>query len=221
LTPFFNDPNLEVTLFAPTDKAFVDLLAALNTTLEALVGDSELLTSVLLYHVVEELAFSTDLSDGLILPTLFANNTVTIRIEDVVEIIGIGSTATVTTPDIEAGAGVVHIIDTVLLPFSNEEPEVQEEQEDTTPDDTIVSVASGVEDLSILVEAVIAADLVANLSSPSSQLTVFAPTNAAFENLIQELGVTKDEFLSDKGTLEVLLYHVVPVVAFSNELTNG
>ncbi len=74
----------------------------------------------------------------------------------------------------------------------------------------IVEVAQGNADLSILVEAVVAADLVATLSGPGP-FTVFAPTNAAFASLLAELGVTKAQLLADKALLTaVLTYHVVP-----------
>jgi len=63
--------------------------------------------------------------------------------------------------------------------------------------------------LSILVEAVTAADLGTTLSGPGP-FTVFAPTNEAFASLLQELGVTKEQLLANKPLLTaVLTYHVV------------
>ena len=74
----------------------------------------------------------------------------------------------------------------------------------------IVEEAQGRADLSILVEAVMAADLVGTLSAPGP-FTVFAPTNNAFAALLAELGVTKAQLLADKALLTaVLTYHVVP-----------
>ncbi len=73
----------------------------------------------------------------------------------------------------------------------------------------IVELAQANPDLSILVEAVVAADLVGTLSTGS--LTVFAPTNAAFAALLSELGVSKADLLADKPLLKaVLAYHVLP-----------
>lgn len=64
--------------------------------------------------------------------------------------------------------------------------------------------------LSILVEAVVAADLAGTLSGPGP-FTVFAPTNNAFASLLQELGVTKEQLLANRPLLtSVLTYHVVP-----------
>ena len=79
---------------------------------------------------------------------------------------------------------------------------------DDEPQRTIVEVAQNTPDLSILVEAVVAADLVPTLSTGT--LTVFAPTNAAFAALLAELGITKEALLADKPLLTaVLTYHVL------------
>ena len=73
----------------------------------------------------------------------------------------------------------------------------------------IVAVAQKNADFSILVDAVVAAGLVDTLKGPGP-FTVFAPTNAAFADLLTELGVTKDQLLADKALLtKVLTYHVV------------
>lgn len=72
----------------------------------------------------------------------------------------------------------------------------------------IVELAQSNPDLSILVEAVVAADLVGTLSTGS--LTVFAPTNAAFAALLAELGISKAALLADKPLLQAVLgYHVL------------
>src|SRR3990167_6031750 len=79
---------------------------------------------------------------------------------------------------------------------------------DDAPQRTIVEVAQNTPDLSILVEAVVAADLATTLSTGT--LTVFAPTNAAFAALLTELGVTKEALLANKPLLTaVLTYHVL------------
>lgn len=79
---------------------------------------------------------------------------------------------------------------------------------DDAPQRTIVEVAQNTPDLSILVEAVVAADLAPTLSTGT--LTVFAPTNAAFAALLTELGVTKEALLANKPLLTaVLTYHVL------------
>lgn len=79
---------------------------------------------------------------------------------------------------------------------------------DDEPERNIVQKAQANPELSILVEAVVAAGLVETLSTGS--LTVFAPTNAAFAALLTELGMTKAELLADKPLLTaVLSYHVL------------
>ena len=78
-----------------------------------------------------------------------------------------------------------------------------------TPPPNIVELAKATPSLSILVEAVVAADLATTLSGPGP-FTVFAPNNDAFVSLLAELGVTKDALLKDKALLTaVLTYHVL------------
>jgi uncharacterized surface protein with fasciclin (FAS1) repeats len=79
----------------------------------------------------------------------------------------------------------------------------------TGPTQNIVQLAQATPDLSILVEAVVAAGLANTLSAPGN-LTVFAPTNAAFSALLTELGVSKAQLLANTSLLtQVLTYHVL------------
>ena len=81
--------------------------------------------------------------------------------------------------------------------------------DDPAPTPNIVGVAKTQANLSILVEAVVAADLATTLSGPGP-FTVFAPTNDAFAALLTELGISKSALLADKPLLtKVLTYHVV------------
>ena len=85
----------------------------------------------------------------------------------------------------------------------------------------IVATAQATPNMSILVEAVVAAGLVDALSAPGP-LTVFAPTNAAFAALLAELGVTKEALLADKPLLTaVLTYHVVPGKVMAADVKAG
>jgi uncharacterized surface protein with fasciclin (FAS1) repeats len=93
----------------------------------------------------------------------------------------------------------------------------------TTPAPTqnIVQLAQATPDLSILVEAVVAADLVGTLSN-TPNLTVFAPTNAAFAALLTELGVTKAALLANKPLLTtVLTYHVLGAKVLKADIPLG
>ncbi|GAB4416933.1 MAG: hypothetical protein Kow00106_12660 [Anaerolineae bacterium] len=75
---------------------------------------------------------------------------------------------------------------------------------------SIVEIAAGNEDFSTLVAAVEAAGLVDFFAS-SKPITVFAPTNAAFEAAFEALGIAPEDLLADTETLtSILLYHVVP-----------
>ncbi len=82
--------------------------------------------------------------------------------------------------------------------------------DDHNPPKNLVEVAQSLPDFSILVEAVVAADLATTLSG-TGPFTVFAPTNAAFAALLAELGVTKEALLANQALLTaVLTYHVLP-----------
>jgi len=75
---------------------------------------------------------------------------------------------------------------------------------------SIVEIAASNEDFSTLVAAVEAAGLVDFFAS-SKPITVFAPTNAAFEAAFEALGIAPEDLLADTATLtSILLYHVVP-----------
>ncbi|MGA8890678.1 MAG: fasciclin domain-containing protein [Anaeromyxobacteraceae bacterium] len=89
------------------------------------------------------------------------------------------------------------------------------------PTQNVVQLAQGNPDLSILVEAVVAADLAGTLSGPGP-FTVFAPTNAAFASLLGELGVTKADLLANKPLLTaVLQYHVLGAQVLKAQIPIG
>ena len=102
------------TVFAPTDDAFAAALEALGITAEELLADTETLTSILTYHVVPGEVPSSDVV------TLDGQSVATVNGADVAISVD-GDTvmvndATVTAVDVEASNGVIHVIDTVLLP---------------------------------------------------------------------------------------------------------
>ena len=96
------------TLFAPTDQAFAALPEG---TIEALLADIPTLTQILTYHVIPGKVMSSDLSDGMMATTVDGRD-VAIAVGDAVLV----GPAAVTTADIEVSNGVIHVIDTVLLP---------------------------------------------------------------------------------------------------------
>ncbi len=198
-----------ITLFAPTDAAFADLLKELNITADQLLADKALLTTVLTYHVLPQTLASRNIKDAAT-PATLQGQALTfdkqrrsghdIRITD-----ALGRTSNVVFTNLFARNGVVHVIDKVILPQSK----------------NVVQIAQGINDFSILVNAVVAAGLADTLSGPGP-FTVFAPTNAAFASLLAELGVTAEQLLANKPLLTtVLTYHVVPGRVLANDITNG
>jgi transforming growth factor-beta-induced protein len=173
------------TVFAPTNDAFAALPEG---ALDALLADTEALTDVLLYHVADDKAMAADVVelDGQKVDTLLGQYLDIMIDGDAVMV----DNAQVTVTDIEASNGVIHVIDTVLLPETR----------------TIVDIA--VEDgrFTTLVTALQAADLVEVLQA-DGPFTVFAPTDDAFAALPDS---TLDSLLADTDALtKVLLYHVV------------
>jgi transforming growth factor-beta-induced protein len=250
------------TIFAPTNAAFDTLLANLEMSAEDLLADTELLTSVLTYHVVEGEVMAESLvaliaaeEDGSVEVETLNGATISVAMGENAPIIN--DVATVFLTDVEASNGVIHAIDTVLLPPADdmmeedmsegEEMEATEEamdesaemeateeamdesadmeateeamdesadmeatEEDMTELGTLVDVASADENFSTLVAAVAEAGLVETLSG-EDEFTVFAPTNEAFEEALEALGLTAEELLADTDTLTTILtYHVVP-----------
>jgi uncharacterized surface protein with fasciclin (FAS1) repeats len=98
------------TVFAPTDAAFAALPAG---TVEDLLKpeNKDKLVAVLTYHVVPGKVMSTDLSEGLKAATVQGGE-VTITLDGGAKVNG----ATISTADIEASNGVIHVIDAVILP---------------------------------------------------------------------------------------------------------
>jgi uncharacterized surface protein with fasciclin (FAS1) repeats len=102
----------DFTVFAPTDEAFRNLYATLGVTSVDQIP-LETLTAVLQYHVVPTRAFSQDLRQGASLPTLLTGQNLTVNLSDL-KINNSGLVAEAL--NIHATNGVIHVIDTVLLP---------------------------------------------------------------------------------------------------------
>lgn len=190
------------TVFAPTDAAITALVEALEITAEDLLALPDL-GEILQYHVVAGAAMSGELTDGQEIETLLGENvTVTINADGVFI-----NDAQVTAADIEAGNGVVHVIDAVLLPPA---PETN----------TVVDVIVNSEDHTLLEAAVIEAGLVEVLSA-EGPFTVFAPTDSAITVLVAALEITAEDLLALPNLSEILKYHVVAGAAMSGDLTDG
>lgn len=190
------------TVFAPTNTAFVNLLGELETTKDALFADKPLLTAVLTYHVLAARVPAADIPFGRAITTV---ETGIFKIDNVggpVITDERNRTANITVTNLYASNGVIHGIDKVILPG----------------DKDIVATAQSIPDFSILVEAVVAADLVSTLQG-AGPFTVFAPTNAAFAAALSELDVSKDDLLANTELLtQILTYHVVPARVLKAEV---
>ena len=190
------------TVFAPTNTAFVNLLGELETTKDALFADKPLLTAVLTYHVLAARVPAADIPFGRAITTV---ETGIFKIDNVggpVITDERNRTANITVTNLYASNGVIHGIDKVILPG----------------DKDIVATAQSIPDFSILVEAVVAADLVSTLQG-AGPFTVFAPTNAAFAAALSELDVSKDDLFANTELLtQILTYHVVPARVLKAEV---
>ncbi len=184
------------TVFAPVNAAF-DALP--EGTVETLLKpeNKEQLTKVLTCHVVAAKAMSDAIAGmiaddggthpvptvgGCTLQAKMDGEMITLTDEQ-------GRVATVTIADVEQSNGVIHVIDTVLLPGEEQaaaEPDAQGLPmvggAAMYPNKTIVENAVNSADHTTLVAAVKAAGLVETLNS-EGPFTVFAPVNAAFEAL--------------------------------------
>jgi uncharacterized surface protein with fasciclin (FAS1) repeats len=176
------------TVFAPTDAAFAKLPAG---TVDMLVKpeNKELLTSILTYHVVPGEAMAGDVVQRNTWTTLNGQTIEVSRRGGNVMIDG----AKVTSVDITCSNGVIHVIDSVIMPSTK----------------NIVETASEAGSFGTLLAAAKAAGL-ADALSGDGPYTVFAPTDEAFEKLpagtVQSL--LKPE---NKDKLAAILkYHVVP-----------
>lgn len=111
LVDVFSDEDAEYTVFAPTNDAFAAIQSSVD---ELLLPENQAdLQNVLQYHVVDGAVYASDLEDGMTV-TMLNGDTATVTIDDDGTVM-VGD-ATVVTADVEGSNGVVHIIDTVLLP---------------------------------------------------------------------------------------------------------
>jgi basic membrane protein A and related proteins len=104
------------TVFAPTDAAFAATLEALGMTAEQVLGDTELLTSILTYHVVPGVAATSNLVVGLDGASVTTAQGSDISVAIVDGGVVLNGSVNVTAVDIPASNGVIHVIDAVLVP---------------------------------------------------------------------------------------------------------
>jgi transforming growth factor-beta-induced protein len=185
LTPILNGAG-SYTVFAPTNDAFIALGVDLSTL------SNEALTEILLYHVIGAEVMSGDIQQGQTYASTAAqtgpnDSQLSILIEKSGASVSINGSVNVTSADIEATNGVIHVVDAVILPLD------------------IVGHAAANSNFTELVGALGAASggLVGVLQG-NGPFTVFAPVNAAFEEISAVTATLTADQLSD-----VLVYHVV------------
>jgi transforming growth factor-beta-induced protein len=177
------------TVFAPTDAAFARVPKA---TLDALAENPAQLKSVLLYHVVPGRVTAADVVKLNAAKTI-EGRSLAIKVVD-------GSVfvdqAKVTTPDVIASNGVIHVIDSVLVPKAAP----------AAPEKNIVKTAIAAGQFKTLAALLTKAGLAGTLQG-KGPFTVFAPTDAAFSKVPK---ATLAALAKNKAKLRaVLLYHVV------------
>jgi uncharacterized surface protein with fasciclin (FAS1) repeats len=172
------------TVFAPTDTAFAE--AGIDLSTFDTPEENATLTAILLHHVVADSVPSSALSDGMFATTVNGD-----RVQFGVDANGVTvSNANVTTPDVAASNGIIHVIDKVMIP---------------PVDIPATAQTTGIHNS--LVAAVVQAELLPTLQG-SGPFTVFAPTDQAFT----DAGIDLADFATPEGkaTLsDILLYHVV------------
>jgi transforming growth factor-beta-induced protein len=200
------DANSQLTVFAPTDRAFGDLATRLGfADATAMVNalPASALQSILSYHVLGTRKLAADLSAGGATQATaytYANAPATlafdfsngVRITDAAL-----TTASVVSANVQASNGVIHAVDKVLVP-----PGVL----------NVVQMAQVNPQFSSLVGAVVSANLQGTLGG-AGPFTVFAPTNAAFAAAPQ--GLTTDQLRT------VLTYHVLAGQVLSTQIPFG
>jgi len=155
------------------------------------------LADILKYHVLGSKITSTDLKGTQSPATVNGLKVIVTKTGAAVKF----ASASVTSADLACSNGVIHTIDKVVLP----------------PSMNIVETAQASADFSILVEAVVKANLVTTLSG-TGPFTVFAPTNAAFSAALTALKITKAQLLERSDLADILKYHVLSSKITSTDL---
>ena len=185
-----------LTVFAPDNAAFAasGITSATITSLTvAQVAD------ILTYHVIGSKIMSTGVPASDTVKTLQGKNLYASKNANGVFVNG----SKVKIADVEASNGVIHVISTVL----------------TAPTQTIAEIASGEPSLSLLLAAVVRANLVGAVSAPG-KYTVFAPTNDAFI----AAGYTTEAAINAApvdAVAGIVLAHVLPTSVFASDLIEG
>lgn len=196
LDSVLDDANAKFTVFAPSDAAFA-LLG--QDTINALLADPETLANILLYHVISGAEVKQD--DAVSLAQT-SNNKVAMANKQQAALSYVNSNlfinqSAVSTPNVMADNGVIHVIDQVILPPKVKAMATMNIAEEITAD----------ANFSTLLTALNTANLAATFADENKTFTLFAPTNRAFDKLADS---ALANLLADNQALtQVLLQHVI------------
>ena len=200
------------TLFAPSDQAVSNVMDFMN------LGQFDMLnipdfTEIMQYHVVPGVLMAEDLTDGMALQTL-QGQTLPVVVNDQGTFV---DGAQVIAGDYVADNGVVHVLDSVLAPQGLPTQHVMgwiEESEEHGILWLAIQQLGLQDDLSFQV-------LIDNSYSEPGPWTVWAPTDLAFEILMEQQGWSVADLMNSQVLYELVQNHVVQSSIAPSQLTNG
>ncbi len=214
LLPTLLSTTNQLTLFAPTNDAFA--AAGITSLPPNTTAGNATLTSILAYHVI---AGSTEITaaniaNGPSSVATFGGDKIYLSKGSAGVFIN-GKTK-VTATDIQGSNGIVHVIDRTLVPPTQTIAEI-----------VVANTTASSPQFTQLLAALArtdgqgADDLLAAVSASTGELTVFAPTDAAFQALYTALGVSNVNEIPLATLIAVLKKHVVAAKRFSTDLVSG
>jgi len=204
LAPTLSSASLNATVFAPTDAAFSKLPAPFNNqqNISAITDAAQInaLRNILLYHVLGTEVRRNQVAAGrsfasTLKPAVISNDN-RIYFSNTLGLLLINGNSLVLLPNVDASNGIIHVIDDVLLP----------------PSQNIAEIAIGNPAFSTLVAALVKTNL-AGVFTGAGDFTVFAPTNTAFASLPAPFNNAANiSAITNQGQIDalanILKYHV-------------
>jgi uncharacterized surface protein with fasciclin (FAS1) repeats len=198
LETYFETDNT-LTLFAPNNQAFTNFFAVYDLDKDAFLA-LDTLSDILGYHVIER-THSTDAILGFTPVDLISLEGSRMSFTSDEGLL-VNSYAHIVDADREATNGILHEIDNVLLP-----PDVATELSGTFFDESLLDTFAQILTESDIVTALL---LSGDISlDGTTELTLFAPSDVAFQTLIESYGITTEDLLAFERIDEVLLNHAV------------
>eukprot|EP00210_Caulerpa_lentillifera_P001088 g1049.t1 len=236
MSTMLQDKNLSITVFAPVNKAFEELVEEFGMTLDVFVREyPEKVKELLQYHVVpraitDSKEFGETYSFDTLVPEKFLYGSSSVEID------GIGSSAAVIQDGVKICKSMVYAIDKVLLPgnsldeigpIKEELPVPKDETLECNPDSDIMANLNKETDLTLFVKALKEAKVNTMLQKGKKTYTVFAPTNEAFERTLLEAGLSFDDLVRDRQVIvlkqlqAILKYHILDKDLDSEKMSTG